>query len=294
MSALGSDRMVPLQVVTCEEMARGPVGRYAHGSAFLIWCTRPELCGFVVWGRLPLAELELLTRMFDRSEDGGIALPCDFVLDSRRLEAVEPGAFDFVVREAATRMGALRRRLRKQAFVRGEGVLGAALAGFYPVLDADVDSKMFTDPHRAFAWLGETDRAVVDGIDRLVAEVVSGSTVLDRLRTYLASRFGKRTTIDAAARWMGLSSRSLQRSLQESKTSFREELDQARLRLAKQLLLETDLKIAAIAERVGASTETSFIAFFRRRTNQSPAAWRQATSGLASTPARRPGRVPTR
>ena len=270
--------MVPLRVATCEEMVLGPVGRYAYGSCFLIWCTKPELCGLVLWGRMPLAELELLTRVFDHAETSGIALPCDFVLDTRRLEAVEPGAFDFLIRVAATRIDMLQRRLRRQAFLRGDGVLGAAMAGFYPVLDADLVSTIFTDQDSALAWLGERDGRVGNEIDRLVAEVVAGSTVLDRLRTYLASQFGKRPSIEEAARWLAISSRSLQRQLQEAKTSFRAELDEARLRLAKQLLLETDLKIAAIAERVGASTEANFIAFFRRQTKDSPAAWRKATA----------------
>ncbi|MEO8699844.1 MAG: AraC family transcriptional regulator [Kofleriaceae bacterium] len=284
--------MLPLRIATCEEMLLGPVGRYAHGECFLIWCTTPELCGLVVWGRLTLAELELLTRVFDRGETSGISLPCDFVLDSRRLEAIEPGAFDFLIREAATRIGMLHRRLRRQAFLRGGGVLGAALAGFYPVLDADLVSKIFTDQSSALAWLGERDPRVSSELDRLVADVVAGSTVVDRLRTYLASRFGTRPAIDEAARWLGVSSRSLQRQLHDAKTSFRTELDHARQRLAEQLLVETDLKIAAIAERVGASTEASFIAFFRRRTNQSPAAWRRSASALASSSGRRPDRAP--
>ncbi len=284
--------MLPLRVATCEELLLGPVGRYAHGSSFLIWCSSPELCGLVVWGRLTLADLELLIRVFDRGEHSGIALPCDFVFDTRRLEAIEPGGFDYLVRELSTRIGVLHRRLRRQAFLRGDGVFGAVVAGFYPVLEAEFASKIFTEQRAALAWLGENDERVSDEIDRRVAEVVAGSTILDRLRTYLASRFGKRTSIDEAARWLGVSSRSLQRQLLEAKTSFRAELDHARLRLAQQLLRETDLKIAAIAERVGASTEASFIAFFRRRTTQSPAAWRQATSASASSAPRPAGRAP--
>ncbi|MBA3461050.1 MAG: helix-turn-helix transcriptional regulator [Deltaproteobacteria bacterium] len=168
------------------------------------------------------------------------------------------------------------------------------MAGFYPVLDADLGSTIFTDQSSALAWLGERDERVGTEIDRLVAEVVAGSTVLDRLRTYLASQSGKRPSIDEAARWLAVSSRSLQRQLQEAGTSFRAEHDEARLRLARQLLLETDLKIAAIAERVGASTEANFIAFFRRRMKQSPAAWRRASSASASSSARPPGRAPRR
>lgn len=283
--------MVPLRVATCEELMLEPIGRYAYGSCFLIWCTKPELCGVVLWGRMSVDQVELLTRIFDRAETSGIALPCDFVLDTRRLEAVEPGAFDVLIREAATRIDGLHRRLRRQAFLRGDGVLGAAMAGFYPVLDAKLGSTIFTDQGSALAWLGERDSRVGNEIDRLVAEVVAGSALLDRLRTYLASRFGKRPSIDEAARWLGVSSRSLQRQLQEAKTTFRVELDEARLRLARQLLLETDLKIAAIAERVGATTEANFIAFFRRRTRQSPAAWRKASRAAASSSVPPPGRA---
>lgn len=286
--------MAALRIATYEEMTRGPIGRYTHGACFLVWCTRRDLAGLVVWGRVPLAVIELLTRMFDHGEPSGIAVPCDFVIDTRRLEAVEPGAFDFLLREAGKRMDVLQRRMRRQAFVRGDGVLGAALAGFYPALDADLATRVFTDQHKALAWLGERAEHTGTEIDRLVGELSVGSTVLDRLRTYLASRFGERLTIDDAARWLAISSRSLQRQLQDAKTSFRAELDDARLKIAKQLLLETDLKIAAIAERVGASTEANFIAFFRRRTKQSPAAWRKASSASASSSSRPPGRAPRR
>lgn len=277
-----------LRVATYEELSTDPVGRYTYGSCFLVWCTKPELCGMVLWGRLALAEMELLVRIFDRAETSGIALPCDFVLDSRRVEMVEPGAFDFLVREAAARLAMLQRRLRRQAFLRGDGVLGAALAGFYAVVDTNLAPTIFTDQQSALAWLGESDEGIGDEIDRLVAEAVAGSTVLDRLRTQLASRLGERPSVEDAARWLGISSRSLQRHLHEARTSFRAELDEARLRLARQLLLETDLKIVAIAERVGASTEANFISFFRRMTKQSPAAWRKSVGG--STESVRPRR----
>lgn len=53
-----------------------------------------------------------------------------------------------------------------------------------------------------------------------------------------------------------------------------------RIKIAKQLLSETDLHIALIAERVGYSSKTSFYLAFKRNTGLSPSEYRQKHSSL--------------
>lgn len=105
--------------------------------------------------------------------------------------------------------------------------------------------------------------------------MLAGTAELDRLRAWLRDG-GLHATLDQAAHALGVSGRSLQRRLGEGGSSFRAELEQARLAAAQRLLLDTDDKVAAIAAEVGASSESNFIAFFRRLTGQTPAAWRAA------------------
>jgi AraC-like DNA-binding protein len=268
-----------VRLPTCGDMIRqGPVGYYVTGEHFMIWCTRPELCGVAFWGRLTMAELELLTYVYDHGEDTNIATPCDFVFDARRLDGLEAGVYEVLARDTASRVANLSRRLRRQAFIRNTGLLGAAVSGFYPVLDVQFESRVFTELAPACAWLEQPDD-LADTLERLIAEAISGSLLLDRMRAWLATRIDTRTNIEIAGRWAGVSTRSLQRHLRDAGTTFKAELDRARLATAKHLLLETDLKIAAIASRVGGSSEANFISFFRRLVGVSPAEWRRQNRG---------------
>ncbi len=80
-------------------------------------------------------------------------------------------------------------------------------------------------------------------------------------------------TIDDAAREQGLSTRSLQRSLINQRTCFQKELVAIRFATAGELLLTTDLKIAAIGARLSIS-EWAVALLFRAETGLSPLAWR--------------------
>lgn len=266
-----------MQPVPIEKLVENPVGRYARGDHFVIWCVHRELCGLALWGRPTQGELELLTYVYDRGETSGIAIPCDFVLDTHHVAGIDREAFERLIRDGAQRVAGLHRRIRRQALLRGPGTLGALISGFYPMLDVAIPTMACVDYRAAFEWLGEPDFA--EGVEALVAACVAGMPAVDRLRAWLLTRLELGTTLDEAARELGLSARSLQRQLREVGSSFRAELDAVRLEQAKQLLLETDLKIAAVATRIGAATEASFIAFFRKQTAQSPAAWRRARRG---------------
>jgi AraC-like DNA-binding protein len=266
------------RVESADDFAADPVGRFAAGNTFLVWCTRPDLFGVTVWGRASMAELAILSRIYDRSRHSVMATPCDLVFDARRLEGFEPGVFESVERTIAASVDNVGDRLRRQALVRGRGLLAAALCGFYTVIEADFEVRVCTELAPALAWLGEPERELCVQLEGLIADAVAGTSFVDRLRAYLAMQVDRWPAIDDAARSLAVSSRSLQRRLQEAGTCYRAEVDQARLALAKQLLLETDLKIAAIADRIGSSTEANFISFFRRLMKTSPAEWRRRTS----------------
>jgi hypothetical protein len=189
-----------------EDFAVDPVGRFASGRSFLVWCLKPDLCGAAIWGHLSMADLAILTRVYDRGEHGGIARPCDFVLDARRLKGLESGVFETVERSTAARVDNLRRRLRRQALVRGRGLLGAAVSGFYTVIEADLEARVFTDLAPALAWLDESDSESCAQVEALIADAVAGMSFVDRLRECLAMRAGGRPAIDDTARSLAVSS----------------------------------------------------------------------------------------
>jgi transcriptional regulator GlxA family with amidase domain len=73
-----------------------------------------------------------------------------------------------------------------------------------------------------------------------------------------------------------LCTRTLQRHLSAAGTSFRAEVESARLRAAEELLASTNLKVAAIAAEVGCASPQHFSALFRRARGMSPQQFRSA------------------
>lgn len=86
------------------------------------------------------------------------------------------------------------------------------------------------------------------------------------------------------ARRFGLSQRTFQRRLRELGTSFRQEINAARLRVAKKLMQETDNPLKWIAVESGYASLQHFSSTFRARTGLSPSAWRTGASGRALAP----------
>jgi AraC-like DNA-binding protein len=74
---------------------------------------------------------------------------------------------------------------------------------------------------------------------------------------------------------LGISERTLQRKLGEAGTGYLNELAEARVRAARRLLLESDAPLTAIAYDVGCASLQHFSALFRKRTGESPSAFRR-------------------
>ena len=72
------------------------------------------------------------------------------------------------------------------------------------------------------------------------------------------------------ARAFYMSERSLQRVFEEQGTSFSEQLHHLRMRMARRLLLDSHLKIAEIARRVGYRHPSHFAKAYKRRWGITP------------------------
>jgi len=81
-------------------------------------------------------------------------------------------------------------------------------------------------------------------------------------------------TIDAVARRMNCSGRTLQRRLAERNLNYQMLLDHIRQDVAIELLSTTSLPITRIAERIGFTDDSTFHRAFKRWTGESPGAFR--------------------
>lgn len=81
--------------------------------------------------------------------------------------------------------------------------------------------------------------------------------------------------VEALARALGLSTRSLQRQVRGEGTTLRALVEEARLRHAQRLLADPALTVDEVAFMVGYSAESAFRRAYRRWTGRSPAAERQ-------------------
>ncbi|MFB7717976.1 AraC family transcriptional regulator [Nocardia sp. NPDC056100] len=88
--------------------------------------------------------------------------------------------------------------------------------------------------------------------------------------------FSTPPSLDAVARDLNLSTRTLRRHLVAAGTSYRALLDEVRQALAEEMLTATPLSVDDIAIRLGYAEATPFIHAFKRWTGTTPAAHRRA------------------
>lgn len=107
-----------------------------------------------------------------------------------------------------------------------------------------------------------------------------------RIRRQLWQCEGSYPDAKTSAARLGMSLRSLYRSLAEAGCSYRSLLDEARCSRAQRLLIEGDATVAAIAERLGYADPSNFSRCFRRWCGQTPRAFREAGRADQRSPPR--------
>jgi len=117
--------------------------------------------------------------------------------------------------------------------------------------------------------------ALVPGLDRALAERAEEATLAGEVRAALVARMcGERPTIERVAKALGMSSRTLQRRLEEDSTSFRRLLDEARHEAARHMLATTALDPGEIAFLLGFAELNSFTRAFHGWEGTTPIRWR--------------------
>jgi AraC-like DNA-binding protein len=258
-----------------EELSSDPVGRFVAGDSWIHFCAGPRLWGVILWGRPDETAAIALGRALVL-ELGTTVAPHVSIVDCSRIDGGDPRSFHAAGRYLAINRAALERQVERMALVRPAGIDGALVAGAFDVLPKPYPVQVFGDATAALSWLdprlyaGLTAATLVD----MHSEVISVPKEVGALRALLDHRL-EGIPIASAAKELGLSERTLQRKLAEAGTTFKDELGDARIRAAKRMLLDSELPLTTIAFDVGCGSLQYFSALFRRRTGESPSAWRE-------------------
>jgi AraC-like DNA-binding protein len=111
--------------------------------------------------------------------------------------------------------------------------------------------------------------------DRELAALAEGEGFAGRVRREIAAREEQApASLEAVARALGASTRTLKRRLAEQSTSFTELTDAVRRQRALLLLDDRRLTVTDVADRLGYSDVANFTRAFRRWTGRTPAAFR--------------------
>jgi AraC-like DNA-binding protein len=257
---------------TLEAFSRGPAGRYVVLRTSLHFvASHGALSGVVMWGEPTEADVSRMlavTLGVVRVVGPRVAL-----LDARGIGRVDPFSFRALTRYAQEHASRIARRITRLAVVHAQDVAGAVAAGFFRVVRLPVPSETFTDVKPALDWLGRAqDAPLLAEVDGLSAKARALPAEVRQLAALLEA--DPRATLAGAAASLAISKRTLQRMLAEHGTSFRGELDAARVRTAQRLLIESSERIARVAIEVGCSSPQQLSGLFRRVVGESPREWR--------------------
>lgn len=263
---------------TAEDYLADPVGACFANVQTLVFCARPTLWGFAVWGAPSQRDLAALVGLLRRELDSDV-VPHASLIDARGLDVVDPRAFAVLATYLRANFAMFTKRVTRLALVRPPGLLGATVAGFYQVAPAPYPVRVFDDLTAACTWLRARD------LDRELDAIVTSTSAtpprLRALRRWLDTHL-EDPSLPRAARQLGRAARSLQRDLADADTTFQAELDAARIRLAQRLLAETSAPLTEIAYDVGCASPQHFSTLYRRVTGESPSAFRLSASRARS------------
>lgn len=180
--------------------------------------------------------------------------------------------------------------LRELARRRADEVLSARTAvadpqpylrffGFTPRFDAEQHAMAFPAAMLAWPVIG-ADPELRRGLETKVAQYWAarqptvGEQVMRHLRAHVVLGDATRENL---AGLLSLSTRSLNRRLQEEGTSFRELVDRAKFQVAQQLLAGTRMSVTAVALALSYSETSAFDHAFQRWSGDRPSTWRDRT-----------------
>ena len=117
-------------------------------------------------------------------------------------------------------------------------------------------------------------------LQRRISKLEASAPLKERVRSVLLETLPSgETSVDAAARRLGVSARTLQRTLKREGTSYKEIVNDTRAQLARHYVTNTSLNYAEISFLIGFEEPSSFFRAFRDWTGETPESVRHAVSG---------------
>ena len=150
--------------------------------------------------------------------------------------------------------------------------------------DAPVDVLVFDEAALSEPFILTHDKAMlgalVPGLEAALDRSSAGWTLVADVRmTLLRNMRGQRPSVASIAGQMRMSSRTLQRRLENADTSYQELLDGVRRQSARRLLTNTDLGAAEVAFLLGFEEVNSFTRAFHGWEGTTPIRWREEGRG---------------
>lgn len=261
------------------EFLNDPYGRYFVGRRTIVYAHSSTLIGLDLFGTPSIEDIrELLALCAIELEPK--AAPHFFIADTRHCEHLDAAAFAKCVEWGVRNRHILAEKVTRSIMLRTNGMLGAAITGFARVVKLPVMQQVFEDEAEAVEWLGldlALGNELFREVDAIRDSVFGESPIVRKLRALLDAEGALPAAI--AARRLGLSTRSLQRALEQAGTTFRQETLTFRINRAKALLADESRPLGFIAREVGFTSVQTFATTFRAAVGVPPSAWRQANTG---------------
>jgi AraC-like DNA-binding protein len=128
----------------------------------------------------------------------------------------------------------------------------------------------------------ELFRLLESQADRSLGNLASQGTLSARVRALVIEHYdGTKPTMQAVARRLGVSARSLRRHLHEEGHTYAEVVDGAMADVARRLLYDSTATIQDVADRLGFSEPSAFHRAFKRWTGLTPQQFRARCTGGA-------------
>lgn len=196
--------------------------------------------------------------------------PWRYVADARRFRSdAGPGRlFEHMLRRGPTMARLLEPMVERGALILPSDWTIAWWLGATHTWRMRTEALVRT-PDEAWAFVGSP--ALGEEVEALTQRLTAEHEVIDRAEAIVEREPG--IDLDALARRLGLSRRSLQRELARANRTFADLRDRVRFARAEELVRGSDSKIESIA---GFRSRAHFASWFRARSGRSPLELRRA------------------
>jgi AraC-like DNA-binding protein len=282
------DHVVPVLELAAtdriEDFVSAPLGRCVLGPTYLVWCATPDLHGAIIWGTLDEPVLRELVALSRYDSHPALALKRRVLVDCHAVAHVDADSMIQFASLVRDRVALWANTIERHAVIVPAGLPGILIGGALPSVGASHPMRCTLDAESALAYVDHSAARAAHQAATRIADARRGHALLiSRLHAHLGRDPGS-STLESTAAALGMSERTLQRELARLDTSFSDELRRVRISVAESLLIHSDLKIDAIALKVGFGSASRMSATLRRELNVTASALRARVRGERPVP----------